>query len=105
MTGREEWKNSRNGLVSALKSLGFPEELGDVIAKYLGAPRAIDRMTAYLWNEKPRTTEIVVDEMLAIRTEIDAWRERKAAREANARYNELLWYGLETGEEPEEEPE
>jgi hypothetical protein len=32
--------------------------------------------------------------MLAIRSEIDAWREKKASEKANARYNEVLSYGL-----------
>jgi len=31
-----------------------------------------------------------VDEMLAIRAEIEAWRNKKASEEANARYNEML---------------
>ena len=60
------------------------------------SPKAIDRMTAYLYNEKPETAEIVVDEMLAIRSEIDAWREKKKSQEANAAYNALLYYGLGT---------
>ena len=38
--------------------------------------------------------ELVVDEMLAIRSEIDAWKEKKASEKANARYNEVLNYGL-----------
>ena len=85
---RNEWQRSRDTLVSAMKSLGFSKELGEVIAKHLGSPKAIDRMTAYLNYVKPRTEELVVDEMLAIRSEIDAWREKKASEEANAAYNE-----------------
>ena len=96
---REQWRRSRDDLAAALHSLGFPEELGNAIASHLGSPRAIDRMTAYLYNEKPRTAEIVVDEMLAIRSEIDAWREKKKSQEANAAYNELLYYGLGTEDE------
>ena len=34
--------------------------------------------------------------MLAIRSEIDAWREKKKSQEANAAYNALLYYGLGT---------
>ena len=56
-------------------------------------------MTAYLNYEKPKTEEIVVDEMLAIRSEIDAWREKKAAEEANEAYNRMLYSGLGTEEE------
>ena len=33
--------------------------------------------------------------MLAICNEIADWREKKAAREANARYNEILNYGFD----------
>lgn len=91
---REEWRRSRDDLIRVLDSLGFPPDLGNAIAGHLGSPRAIDRMTAYLYNEKPKKAEVVVDEMLAIRSEIDAWRERKASREANAAYNALLYYGL-----------
>ncbi len=97
--GRDEWIRSRDSLLRVLVSLGFPEELGHAIAKHLGSPKAIDRMTAYLKNVQPRTAELVVDEMLSIRSEIDAWRERKEAREANAAYNEMLYYGLGTEEE------
>lgn len=95
--GRKQWTRSRSDLVRALGHLGFPEELGDAIARHLGSPKAIDRMTAYLHYEKPKSVEIVVDEMLAIRSEIDAWREKKASQKANAAYNELLCYGLGDG--------
>ena len=37
--------------------------------------------------------------MLAIRSEIDAWKEKKAGEEANARYNEMLYYGFSDDEE------
>ena len=51
-------------------------------------------MTSYLDKVKPESVELVVDEMLAIRTEIEAWRSKKASEEANARYNGILHYGL-----------
>ena len=57
------------------------------------------RMIAYLHYVKPKTEELVVDEMLAIRSEIDAWKEKKASERANARYNEMLNYGLDGAEE------
>lgn len=91
---REIWARSRDKLVRTLASLGFPQELGDVVAKHLGSPKAIDRMTAYLLNVKPKKVELVVDEMLSIRNEIDAWKRKKKAEEANAAYNELLLYGF-----------
>ena len=96
-----EWERTRDELVRALISLGFPEELGDQIAKQLGSPKAMRRMMGYLYNVKPRSVELVVDEMLAICSEIDAWREKKACEEANAGYNELLYYGLGVDDEEE----
>ena len=99
MDNRKEWLRAHDTLIAALTSLGFPEELGHVIAKHLGSPKAIDRMTAYLKEVRPGSEELVVDEMLSIRSEIDAWREKKASQEANAAYNELLYYGLGADEE------
>lgn len=88
------WIRTKDHLVSAIESLGFPAELGEVIARHLGSPKAMERMISYLHYVKPKTEELVVDEMLAIRSEIYAWKEKKASEEANARYNEMLYYGL-----------
>lgn len=89
-----EWSRARDELVDAIRFLGFPEELGNDIAKELGSPRAMTRMCVYLYQVKPRSVELVVDEMLSIRSEIDAWREKKAAQEANAAYNAMLYRGF-----------
>ena len=103
MDNKTEWRRSRDRLIRTLISLGFPEELGNAIVKNLGSPRAIDRMTVYLENVKPKKVEVVVDEMLAIRSEIEAWRKKKEAQLANAYYNEVLYYGL--GTDPDPDPE
>ncbi len=94
---RQEWIHVKNRLVEDIKALGFREELGEVIAKQLGSPKAMQRMSAYLYNVKPKSEELIVDEMLAICSEIDAWRDKKASEEANAGYNEMLYYGLGNG--------
>ena len=95
MTGnRIEWVRKKDELVNAIKALGLPEELGEQVAKQLGSPKAMDRMMGYLNNVKPRSAELIVDEMLAICSDIEAWREKKSSEEANARYNEILYYGL-----------
>ncbi len=99
MNGRKEWVRSRDKLVVMICELGFPEELGHQIAKQLGSPKAMDRMCSYLYQVKPNSAELIVDEMLAICSEIDAWREKKASEEANARYNDMLNYGLGVKEE------
>ena len=85
-----EWAAARNALEDALAALGHPVELGDPMARQLGSPKAIRRMTAYLYQAKPRSVEEVVDEMLAIYSEIEEWRDRKESQEANSRYNEYL---------------
>ena len=95
------WAQTRDELVRSIEHLGFPAELGEAIAKHLGSPKAMERMISYLNYVKPRTEELVVDEMLAIKSEIDAWKEKKASEEANARYNEIRYYGLGTEEENE----
>lgn len=98
---QREWAMSRDRLVAAIRKLGFPDALGEQIAGQLGSPKAMERMIAYLDYVKPRSAELIVDEMLAICSDIDAWRNKKAAEEANARYNEILYYGLGTEEETE----
>ncbi|MBQ9063746.1 MAG: hypothetical protein IJ121_13165 [Eubacterium sp.] len=93
-TNQRQWSRARDELVQAVEALGFPAELGELIAKHLGSPRAMERMISYLEYVKPGNEELIIDEMLAIRSEIDAWKEKKASEEANARYNEILYYGL-----------
>ena len=93
------WTRTKNELVKSVEQLGFPAELGEAIARHLGSPKAMNRMISYLDYVKPGSEELIVDEMLAIRSEVDAWKEKKASEEANARYNEILNYGLGTEEE------
>ncbi len=94
-----QWTRTKNELVRSVEQLGFPAELGEAIAIHLGSPKAMNRMISYLDYVKPGSEELIVDEMLAIRSEVDAWKEKKASEEANARYNEILNYGLGTEEE------
>ena len=95
---QREWIRARDELVREIKSLGFPEELGMQIAKQLGSPKAMSRMMGYLVNVRPRSAELIVDEMLAICSDIDRLRDKKACADANAKYNELLYYGLNSDE-------
>ena len=76
---RRERAGSKEQLVSAAKHLGFAGDLGEQIAMQLGSPKAMDRMTACLNYVKLKSVELVVDEMLAICIEIEAWREKKAS--------------------------
>ena len=57
------WSRSRDNLISAVTALGFSSELGDLLARELGSPKAIDRMTSYVRQAHPRTEEMLVDEI------------------------------------------
>ena len=93
------WVRTKNELVQSVTRLGFPAALGEAVAQHLGSPKAMERMIAYLDYVKPTSDVMIVDEMLAIRSEIDAWKEKKTCEEANARYNELLHFGLTENKE------
>ena len=80
---------ARNRLIDAVTSIGFSAELGDLCARQIGSPRGIDRLTSYVCNVKPRSEELLVDEMLAIADQINTWREKKASEEAQWRYS--MW--------------
>ena len=80
MDYRRDWIYTKEKLVTAIKELGFPAELGEAAAKLLGSPKAMERMISYLNYVKPKSEELIVDEMLSLRSEIDAWRERKNSR-------------------------
>ena len=91
---------ARDRLVTTVTTLGFSAELADLMARQLGSPKAIERMTSYVCKAHPRTEEMLVDEMLAICAEIETWRERKESQDAQARYSARLYYQkLEPDEE------
>ena len=97
---RQEWTRSRDRLAAAVSSLGYPEELAGLLASQLGSPKAIRRMASYIDQARPNSLEMIADEMLAICSEIDAWREKKESRDAQAGYN--IWLRSETRRKIEE---
>ena len=98
MSAPESWKAAYNELVKSLVRMGYPEEFGRAIAKNLGSEKTMRRMTAYLYQAKPRSAEEIADEMLAIMSDRDRWIEKKELEQANARYNQLLYEGLDVEE-------
>ena len=98
---RLEWSMAKSDLCREVLALGFPVEFGDLLAKELGSPRAMGRMTSYLRCTKPHSVEMIVDEMLAISAEAQTWRERKESREAQASYATYLFERRMRGEEDE----
>lgn len=89
---RRIWAQSRDGLVREVTSLGFSSELAELMARELKSPKAIDRMASYVRQMRPQSEEMLVDEMLAICSEINTWREKKESQEAQAKYNTRLFY-------------
>ena len=87
-----EWAEARDRLRKAVTTLGYPSDLADLLSRELGSPRGIDRLTSYIYHAKPGTLETLVDEMLAIKGQIDAWRSKKESEEAQASYNARLFY-------------
>ncbi len=95
------WAQARDRLAGTVTALGFPEEFADLLAKQLGSPRSIDRMTDWLYHVRPRSVEMVVDEMLAICSDVEAWRKKKESEEAQWGYTR--WLNSETRWKNEEE--
>ncbi|MBO4347921.1 MAG: hypothetical protein J5840_09830 [Lachnospiraceae bacterium] len=90
MGTNSEWIYSKKKMTEELLLLGYTERLADEIARNLKSPKAMDRMTSYLKYVKPAKVELVVDEMLAICSEINAWKDKKESEEANEAYNDWL---------------
>ncbi len=82
----------RQQLIDAVGSLGYPGELGALIADSLGSENTMTRMLAYLRAAKPGSEEEIVDEMLAIISDRDRWRDKKINEFYNRKYNEYLWF-------------
>ena len=95
----DERERVREQLVSQIQRMGYPRELGEAIAKGLGGEKSMRRMLGYLQSAKPRSAEEIVDEMLAIQSDVRSWVKKKEAEEANMAYNQLLWNGLGTEDE------
>ena len=84
------WALARDDLEEAITALGYPAELANLLARQLKSPRAIERMTSWIYQAHPRSMEMIADEMLAICADTEAWREKAESREAQAGYNAWL---------------
>ena len=84
------WAKARDRLALTVTKLGFPGELADLLAKQLQSPKSIDRMTSWLEYVRPRSMETIADELLAICSDRDTWREKAENREAQAAYSAWL---------------
>jgi hypothetical protein len=90
------FSQSRDRLIQAVTACGFPAELGELCARQIGSPKGIDRLTSYVCNVRPKSEELLVDEMLAIAEQIQGWRDKKEAEEAQWKYS--MWLNSEERE-------
>ena len=60
------WEAAQKELAEYLVCLGFPEELGEILATALGSLRAIDQMSAFLYRTEPGTKELIAEEVVWI---------------------------------------
>ena len=95
------WAMARDELAAAVVSLGYPEEFASLLAKQLKSPRAIQRMASYLVQAHPGSVEMIVDEMLAICADTEAWRKKAENREAMWSYS--AWLNSEERQDNSEE--
>ena len=93
MNERQELTNE---LIQVLDGMGYPRDFGIQIAQNLRTEKALSRMIGYLKNARPRSAEEIADEMLAIMEDRERWIRKKEAEYYNSKYNELLYYGLES---------
>ena len=87
---RALWSSTRDRLVSALADLGYPGELGNIIAEHIGSPKGMERMISYLNYVRTDRIELIADEMMSIKSDIDRWRELQESRRANSGYNLVI---------------
>lgn len=95
-TSMTQFESLTNALISAVTDLGYPAELGALMARNLGTVSTVERMLQYVLRVQPPTAEEMVDEMLAICDERDKWVQKKKNEYYNRKVNE--WINRETKE-------
>lgn len=100
MTGQER---ALDELIRVIQELGYPREFGALIGSGLGTENAMDRMVAYLRSARPGSAEEIADEMLAIRSDLDRWQEKKINEFYNRKAVMRNWD--RNGIDPDEEDE
>ena len=74
---------------------GYPENLCDLVTRNLNTDFTATRMIGYLSHYSSLPDVEVVDEMLAILSDRNAWIQKKEAEKAQAKINELYCVGLD----------
>ena len=74
---------------------GCPENLCDLVTRNLNTDFTATRMIGYLSHYSSLPDVEVVDEMLAILSDRNAFIQKKEAEQAQAKLNELYLFGLD----------
>lgn len=78
---------------------GYPEPLCDLVTQNLNTDYTASRMIGYLSHYSHLPELEVVDEMLAILSDRNAFIQKKEAEQANAAISRLYRLGLDTDDE------
>ncbi len=89
-TSMTRFESLTHALISAVTDLGYPAELGALMARNLGTVSTVERMLQYVLRVQPPTAEEMVDEMLAICEERDKWGQKKKNEYYNRKVNEWI---------------
>lgn len=84
-----------NQIISLIKKKGYPEEFGLLIAQELGTEKQMSRMVGYLLSVKQTSMEDIADEMLAIKSDFNHYRQKKINEYNNMKHNEMLLKGMD----------
>ena len=85
-------------LYEMMLEMGYPEPLCRVVSRELSSEMAAARMMGYLGHYTQASEEQVVDEMLAILSDRDAWIRKKQMENNQQKWNRFLAEGFEDGE-------
>ncbi len=77
-------------LIAAAEEIGYPKEFGLALAQYLGGPKTMERMAAYLRQCRPQSFEEAADEAITLVSERSRWIEEERSEEAQAAYTAFV---------------
>lgn len=90
--------SEKSRLYQVMKEMGYPEDLCEVVSREMRSEISETRMIGYLYHYSKPSVEQVVDEMLAIQSDRDAWIQKKQMENTQAKWNQFLNEGF-PGEE------
>lgn len=94
--------NCKEELLGALSRLGYPREFGLLLISELKYDKAVTRLLSYIRQFRPKTADVIVDEMLAIKSDFEKYRNSALMEYTNIKNNELMRYGLDGSDDENE---